>query len=223
MTTTYVLVPGACHGSWCFDDLANGLRAHNYPVHALTLAGLGPNDSAAGINLSTHIDQVAEVVADIEDVVLVGHSYGGMVITGVADKLPDHVSSLVYLDAFVPEDGDSCWHLTNDDQRAWYVAVDETGFGTPPLPFFDERAKPHPLACFLQPIRLTGSLSRFRKRDYVYATRWGNLESPFTPTYNRLQNDPEWTVHTPDAAHNLMRDIPEELVKICLTHGSMMA
>jgi hypothetical protein len=55
--------------------------------------------------------------------------------------------------------------------------------------------------------------------DYVYATRWGDAPSPFTPTYLRLTDDPEWTVHTPDAAHNLMRDIPDELVRICLSHA----
>ncbi|MFD1049694.1 alpha/beta fold hydrolase, partial [Kibdelosporangium lantanae] len=177
------------------------------------------DDSAAGVNLTTHIDQVVAFLAGLEDVVLVGHSYGGMVITGAADRAPDRVRSLIYLDAFVPQDGDNCWNLTNDDQRAWYVDVDETGFGTPPLPFFDARAKPHPLATFLQRIRLTGSPSRFRKRDYVYATKWGDASSPFTPTYLRLKDDPEWTVHTPDAAHNLMRDIPDELVRICLSHA----
>ncbi|GAB3870322.1 hypothetical protein GCM10029964_004630 [Kibdelosporangium lantanae] len=142
--TTYVLVPGACHGGWCFDPISDALRAAGHTVHALTLRGLGPDDSAAGVNLTTHIDQVVAFLAGLEDVVLVGHSYGGMVITGAADRAPDRVRSLIYLDAFVPQDGDNCWNLTNDDQRAWYVDVDETGFGTPPLPFFDARAKPHP-------------------------------------------------------------------------------
>lgn len=71
----------------------------------------------------------------------------------------------------MPEDGDSCWTLTTDEQRQWYTSVDETGYGVPPLQFFDERATAHPLASLMQRIRLSGKLSRFRRRDYVYATK----------------------------------------------------
>jgi hypothetical protein len=112
-----------------------------------------------------------------------------MVISGVADRVPERVESLVYVDAFVPRDGDSCWTLTSDEQREWYLDVGETGHSVPPLPFFDPRATPHPLASLLQRIRLTGDLNRFRRRDYVYATRWDG-ESPFAATYQRLHDDP---------------------------------
>ncbi|TCO58211.1 alpha/beta fold hydrolase [Actinocrispum wychmicini] len=213
--STYVLVPGACHGGWCFASLTTPLRRLGHDVHPITLTGLAANQSAAGVNLETHIADVLGLLSDeqIEDAVLVGHSYGGVVITGVADRAPDRVRSLVYLDAFVPADGESCWTLTNDEQRAWYTSVDETGFGTRPLPFFDPRAKPHPLATLLQPIRLTGTLDRFARRDYVYAERWAG-ESPFTPTLERLRDDPQWNVHTLDGGHNLMRDVPADVLKI---------
>jgi len=217
--TTYVLVPGACHGAWCFDDLVAALRSHGHRVLALTLTGVAERAHLlhAGVNLETHIaDVLAELaVHDVSDAVLVGHSYGGMVITAVADRVPQQVDSLVYLDAFVPRDGESCWTLTTDEQRTWYAAVDDTGYGVPPLPFFDSRATAHPLASLMQPIRLTCDLSRFRRRDYVYATQWQG-ESPFAATVERLRRDPSWAVHVLDSAHNLMRDKPTDLLRILL-------
>jgi pimeloyl-ACP methyl ester carboxylesterase len=217
--TTYVLVPGACHGAWCFDDLAAALRARGHRVLAITLTGIAERAHLvhAGVNLETHIaDVLAELaVNDVGGAVLVGHSYGGMVITGVADRVSRQVDSLVYLDAFVPRDGESCWTLTTDEQRAWYADVDASGYGVPPLPFFDPRATAHPLASLMQPIRLTRDLSRFRRRDYVYATKWEG-ESPFAATFERVQRDPSWTTHVLDGAHNLMRDNPDDLLKILL-------
>jgi pimeloyl-ACP methyl ester carboxylesterase len=215
--TTYVFVPGACHGAWCFDDLAEALRAQGHRVLAITLTGVAERAHLlhAGVNLETHIaDVLAELAAhDVSDAVLVGHSYGGMVTTAVADRVPQQVDSLVYVDAFVPRDGESCWTLTTDEQREWYVGVDETGYGVPPLPFFDSRATAHPLASLLQPIRLTDDLSRFRRRVYVYATIWEG-ESPFAATFDRVRRDPSWTTHMLDGAHNLMRDCPDDLLRI---------
>jgi len=217
--TTYVLVPGACHGAWCFDDLAEGLRAQGHRVLAVTLTGVAERAHLlhAGVNLETHVaDVLAELaVHDVSDAVLAGHSYGGMVTTAVADRVPQQVNSLVYLDAFVPRDGDSCWTLTTDEQRTWYAAVDDTGYGVPPLPFFDSRATAHPLASLMQPIRLTDDLSRFRRLVYVCARRWEG-ESPFAATYERLHRDPSWTTYALDGAHNLMRDCPDDLLKILL-------
>jgi pimeloyl-ACP methyl ester carboxylesterase len=217
--TTFVLIPGACHGGWCFDDLAAALRERGHRVLAPTLTGIAERAHLlhAGVNLETHIaDVLAEMVAHrVSDAVLVGHSYGGMVITGVADRAARQVDSLVYLDAFVPRDGESCWTLTNDEQRRWYASVDGTGYGVPPLPFFDERATAHPLAALMQPVRLRGDLSGFRHREFVHAQRWPT-ESPFAATYARLQKDPGWVTHSLDGAHNLMRDNHDDLVRILL-------
>ena len=217
--TTYVLIPGACHGAWCFDDLAEGLRAQGHRVLAVTLTGIAERAHLlhAGVNLDTHVaDVLAELaVHDVNDAVLVGHSYGGMVTTAVADRVPQQVNSLIYLDAFVPRDGESCWTLTTDEQRDWYTAVDATGYGVPPMPFFDSRATAHPLASLMQPIRLTGDLARFHRRVYVYATKWDG-ESPFAATFERVRRDPTWTTHALDGAHNLMRDCPDDLLQILL-------
>src|SRR6476619_1581710 len=145
--TTYVLIPGACHGAWCFDDLSAGLRNEGHRVLSYTLTGVAERAHLAhsGVNLETHITDVLSALAaepDAKDLVLVGHSYGGMVISAVADRIPEKVDALVYLDALVPRDGESCWHLVNDEQRQWYLDVDDTGYGVPPMPFFDPRACP---------------------------------------------------------------------------------
>jgi pimeloyl-ACP methyl ester carboxylesterase len=220
--TTYVLIPGACHGAWCFDDLADALRSRGHRVHALTLTGIAERAHLlhAGVNLETHIvDVVAELEAhNVNDAVLVGHSYGGMVITGVADRVPERVDTLVYLDALVPRDGESCWHLVNDEERQWYLDVDDTGYGVSPMPFFDSRATAHPLASFLQRIKLTGDLNRLRRRDFVYALKWPG-DSPMRPSYERVKDDPHWNIHELDGAHNLMRDNPDDLVRILLAAG----
>src|SRR6478735_8316390 len=100
--TTYVLIPGACHGGWCFDDLAAALRAAGHRALSYTLTGVAERAHLAhtGVNLDTHIADVVAALgagSEFEDLVLVGHSYGGMVITGVADRIPDKVDALVYL------------------------------------------------------------------------------------------------------------------------------
>ncbi|WP_433241987.1 alpha/beta fold hydrolase [Streptosporangium sp. CA-135522] len=219
IVATFVLVPGMCHGGWTYGPLTEQLRLHGHRAYPLTLTGLSERDHLlnAGVNLETHIQDVVGMLAaeEIEDAVLVGHSYGGMVITGAADRVPDRVDSLVYLDAVVPQHGDSCWTLVSDQERRWYMDVTESGHSVRPLPFFESRATPHPLASLLQPIQLTGDLVRLRRRDYVYAAGWDG-ESPFTPIYQRLRGDPLWTTHALDSRHNLMRDAPEELLKILL-------
>ena len=131
-TNTYVLVPGMCHGAWCFDELIASLRSAGHHVLAITPTGVAERSHLlpGAVNLDTHITDVLAAIendtAAGDELVLVGHSYGGMVITGVADRIPDRVDSLVFLDAVVPYDGEACWDLVNDDERQWYVNVDDT-------------------------------------------------------------------------------------------------
>ncbi|MGK5557318.1 alpha/beta fold hydrolase [Actinomadura kijaniata] len=220
----FVLIPGMCHGGWCFEELSGRLRAQGHTVHPLTLTGVGERSHLlpGAVNLDTHIQDVTAVLEaeNVRDAVLVGHSYGGMVITGAADRAPDRVASLVYLDAVVPQHGDSCWALVTDQERKWYMDVVDTGYAVRPLPFFDPRATPHPLASLLQPLRLTGDLSHIRRRVYVYATGWDG-PSPFASVYQRLREDPAWSTHALAGGHNLMRDAPRDLARILLeTAGS---
>lgn len=219
---TFVLIPGMCHGAWCFDDLAVALRSAGHHVSAVTLSGVAERAHVlpGGVNLDTHITDVLAAVdadADASDgqLILVGHSYGGMVITGVADRIPDLVDALVFLDAVVPRDGEACWDLVNDEERAWYLAVDDTGFGVPPMAFFDDRATSHPLASLIQKLRLSGDLTRFRRREYVVALDWPG-DSPLQSSYDRVRDDPDWNCHELKGRHNLMRDNPDDLVRILL-------
>lgn len=108
---TYVLVHGGGHGGWCYDKVARLLRSAGHDVYAPTLTGLGERKHllSTETNLSTHITDVVNTLEyeDLRDVILVGHSYGGMVITGVADRAAHRIRELVYLDAAHPRDGES--------------------------------------------------------------------------------------------------------------------
>lgn len=217
--TAFILVPGMCHGAWCFDGLAHSLRSAGHRVLAVTLTGVAERAHllAGAVNLDTHIADVLaaiEAYAPMDDLVLVGHSYGGMVITGVADRIPERITSMVFVDAVVPQDGEACWDIVDEAEHAWYVKVDNTGFGVPPLPFFDPRATSHPLATLMQPLRLHRDHSRFR-RTLVYALDWPG-ESPMRPSYERVRDDPAWQIHLLDGKHDLMRDKPDELLRILL-------
>jgi pimeloyl-ACP methyl ester carboxylesterase len=173
---TYVLVHGGAHGGWCYGPVARRLRAVGHEVHAPTLTGLGERSHLlrAGIDLDTHIEDVAAVLhyEDLRDVILVGHSYGGMVITGVADRALDRVGHLVYLDAAVPRDGESLAVLAAPLMQAARASAREVDGmelvlypGTEPMPnygvtdpadiaWLSARLTPHPFSCFEQPLRL---------------------------------------------------------------------
>lgn len=215
---TYVLVPGGWHGGWAFDPVARLLRDAGHEVVALTLSGLdgGP---AAGVNLDRHI---ADVVAAIETatgpVVLAAHSYGGMVIAGAADRAPSRVAALVFVDAYVPDDGDSVWSLTIPRYHDFFIAgAAADGLTCAPPAHLDARCRPHPLATFVQAIRLTGAWRRVGTKIHVAATGWeGN---PFVELNERLAADPAWRTHRIACAHDVPRLAPAALADILLDQG----
>jgi pimeloyl-ACP methyl ester carboxylesterase len=217
--TSYLLIPGACHGGWWYDDLSERLRLEGHRSQAITLAGLEdtPNIDRL-ISLDAHIEQTAAAVTELtshdaapDRAVLIGHSYAGSVITGVADRMPERVKALVYLDAFLPRDGDSCWAMTNDEQRAWYAdGARRTGYGVDPLPFFDGRARPHPVATLLQAIRLTGAWHAVPTKIYVTALGWPE-ESPMAGATARAREDPQFETQEWDTTHNVMADGPDRV------------
>lgn len=215
---TYILVPGGCHGGWVYDAVARRLTEAGHNVAALTLSGLdgGP---AAGVNLERHI---ADVVATIDTtggpVVLAGHSYGGMVIAGAADRRASRVAALVFVDAFVPDDGDSVWSLTTQRYRDFFIAgAAADGLACAPSPHLDPRCRPHPLATLVQAIRLTGAWRRVGTKIHVAATGWeGN---PFVELNERLRADPEWRTYRLDCAHDVPRLAPAALADILLSLG----
>lgn len=218
--TRFILVAGANHGGWWYDPVVEALRQAGHTADAVTLSGLNPQGPPApAANLDTHIGEVLELLAAREEqAVLVGHSYAGSVITGVADQRPAQVAALLYLDAFVPEDGDSCWSMTNDEQRAWYSADSGiTGLAVDPLPFFDKRARPHPLGTLMQRSKLTGAYKSIERKHFVAATAPAWLEhSPFIALAERLRHDLGWTVTDLDSPHNFLASGPDELLRVIL-------
>ena len=157
---TFVLVHGAWHGSWCWKRVRKALHAQQgHDVFTPSLTGVGERSHLISpqVNLDTHIDDIVNLIRweELSDVVLCGHSYGGAVISGVADRVPDRVGAMVYLDAFVLEDGQSLHdtlppaqknlqlELTQQHGEGWKVPPipAEDGWNDSPFPAFYERAK----------------------------------------------------------------------------------
>src|SRR5687768_1637622 len=117
----FLLVHGAWHGGWCWRRVADLLQANGHTAFTPTLTGLGERSHLmrAGINLTTHITDVVNVMKweELSGIVLCGHSYGGMVVSGVAEQMADKIASIVFLDAFVPENGDAMADLTSQAVR----------------------------------------------------------------------------------------------------------
>lgn len=212
---TYILVPGGWHGGWAYDAVARPLTEAGHDVRALTLAGLdgGPTD---GVNLERHIDDVvAAIEAAGAPVVLAGHSYGGMVIAGAADRAPTRVAALAFVDAYVPADGDSVWSITSQRYRDLFIAgAAGDGLTCPPPSHLDRRCRPHPVGTFLQSIRLTGAWRDVDTKVHVAATGWEG--SPFIATHERLRADPAWRTETLACAHDVPRLASAALADILL-------
>ena len=214
----FVMVPGGWQGGWVFDSVAGELRRRGHVVEAVTLAGLeldGAVDLERPANLEAHIEQVAEVVERSAEgpIALCGHSYAGLVIAGVADRLGDRLDQLVFIDAYVPADGDSCWSLTSDVFRELFIAGASADGRWVAVPDgMDPRARPHPLASFLQSINLKGTSWPALRRTYISGGEWpGN---PFLELTERLRQDPAWQLHELPVGHNIARRAPEALAAV---------
>lgn len=220
---------GAWHGGWCYRDVARLLRAAGHEVFTPTLTGLGERSHLRGhpINLETHVQDIANVLLweDLHNVVLAGHSYGGMVVTGVADRLAERISALVYLDAFVPErSGDSLFSLSGPSVIETFKTAAPDGLSIAPLPaaafavvedkraWVDQKCVNHPVATTLQGLKLSGRYSSVPRKHYVIATGWG--DAPFRATAERLGKDASWQVHELPCGHDLMIDMPGETARL---------
>jgi pimeloyl-ACP methyl ester carboxylesterase len=232
---TYVLVPGGAHGGWCYQRVARILRAEGHDVYTPTLTGVGERSHllAPGIDLDTHIRDVAAVLhfEDLRDVILTGHSYGGMVITGVADRASDRVGRLVYLDAANPVNGQSLvdvagpvinavrpfGEVVNGVEVVLMPAPDAGalyGVSDPDdLAWMAERLTGHPWACFEQPLDLKNEAALWAIPQYhivctsTLATRDRTLMEK-ARAEGRL-----WDI---DTGHDLMITEPEKVAAALL-------
>lgn len=224
---TYVLVHGGGHGGWCYQPVARLLRARGHEVYTPTLTGLGERAHLlrAGIDLELHITDVVEVLQfeDLSDVILVGHSYGGMVITGVADRSSDRIGHLVYLDAATPVNGQSLVDVAGPvilAARKGSRVVDGIELvlfpGTDPMHFFGvidpaqiawmkPKLTPHPWKCFEQKLGLTneGALWKLPQTHIVCTSTLKSRD------VDRLEAASDGRVWDIDTGHDLMISEPE--------------
>lgn len=234
MATIY-LIHGGWHGGWCWGLVRPPLEAEGHTVHAPTLAGLAERADllTRETNLETHIAEVMALVTADEatDVTLVGHSYGGIVITGVADRLPGRVQRLIYLDAFVPNDGQSVFDILPTSRRDYLQWLADTGgkgwlVPSPPPESFGvtdsevaDRARglltAQPLASLKQKITLTGGAGDFG-RTYIHCNQ-GALIASFAPFAARFREDPAWDVIEIATGHDAMLIEPAQVAG--LIHG----
>ena len=229
--TTFVLVHGAWHGGWCWKRVRKALQSKGHEVFTPTLTGVAERSHLASpkVDLETHIADVVNLIRweELDDVVLCGHSYSGCVITGVADRLPERIRALVYLDAFVLEDGQGLHDALPPRARAAQVdGANESGDGwrVPPIPaayfnvneadraWVDAQCTPQSLACFQQRLTLRGRMPP-EKVTHVLATGYG--QSPFAP-FHELAKKKGWRTATIDCGHDVMLDRPDDLVQMLL-------
>jgi len=221
--TDYVLVHGAWGGGHVFNRLAGELRNAGHRVLIAALTGLGSraDELSPAIDLSRHIADVVEQVtmAGFDRFVLVGHSYGGMVVTGVAAKLGARIDALVYIDAFLPGDGQSLWDITGEYEHRHYIdAQRDTPGLVAPLPgVTGVGVGRHPLLTLIEPVRFTGEEAKVGRRVYVFAESW--QPTPFAEFHAAVAGDPAWEVHRADATHNVMNDQPEQLLALMLAQA----
>lgn len=227
--STYVLVHGAWHGSWCWKRVRKALQALGHDVFTPTLTGVGDRAHLLSptVDLDTHITDVVNLIKweELYDVVLCGHSYGGCVISGVADRIPDRIAALVYLDAFVLESGQSL-HDTLPaamrDSQLQQAAETGDGWMVPPIPaeafhlnpsdldWVNWQCNMQPLATFQQPLHLNGNSARIENVTFILAAGWS--PSPF-PHFYDVAKSKGWKTVTLDCGHDVMLDLPEELTR----------
>jgi pimeloyl-ACP methyl ester carboxylesterase len=219
--TTFVVSHGAWSSGWAWKKMHPLMAARGHRLLTPSYTGLGERAHLANpnIDLDTHITDVVNVLVyeDLRDVVLIGHSYGGVVATGVADRARDRIRRLIYLDAFVPNDGQSFFELTGQGEQVRRAAVD--GWRVPPnppppdtpgedLPWITERRRHHPIKTLEQPFLLTqGPLTL--PRDYILCTK-----SEAFRQYATRATAAGWPVHELDSSHNPHITVPQPLADL---------
>ncbi len=229
---TFVLVHGTGHGGWCWRDVRSLLRAAGSDVYTPTLTGLSDRSHLlhCGVDLMTHVADVANLLfyEDLSDVVLVGHSYAGMVITGVAAIAPDRLGLLVYLDAYLPEEGQSQIDLWPPAMRAQVEADAALNDGLRPPPSLEllglvdsdlaewaaARMTPQPMATFTQPPPPATPESAAVPGAFIRCTR-GPMTPVFRPCAERAK-ERGWEVRELPSGHDAMLIEPAGVAALLL-------
>lgn len=226
----FVLVHGAWHGGWCWRAVAQRLRAAGHDVFTPTLTGLGERAHLlrADTGLATHIDDLCAVLAseELEDVVLVGHSFAGLVISGAADRLPQRLRRLVYLDALVVDSGRSALSVfppevqqerarTLDAEGLRMAIPNPAKFGVSDpaqVAWLQRRLTPHPLKAYTDPLQLVHPLAHGVPRSYIAVTDpW---YAPLEEVRRAVRTQPDWDWHELAAGHDAMLTSPEALAAL---------
>lgn len=241
---TFVLVHGAWHGCWVWERMVPYLSKAGYRVLTPTLTGLGEKANLANpdIGLNTHIQDILTLLEEenLRNVVLVGHSFSGLVIAGVADKAPERIFHLVYLDAFVPRDGQSIGDFIGPQGmsliRKGAEAVGQ-GWRIPPFPverfgitseadiaWVKPRLVPQPIKTFEEPVRLTNPAAASLPRTYIYLTKpamatteefkKGVRGTVFESFAKVAQSSRDWGYYEMETGHDAMVLEPQKLAEL---------
>ena len=228
--TTFVVAHGAWSSAWAWKKMRPLLRGAGHELWTPTYTGLGERAHLASpaVDLDTHIADVIGVLdmEDLRDIVLIGHSYGGMVATGVMDRVRDRIAQVVYLDAFVPRDGQCLLDLQAAEVRDRMRELARTsgeGWRLPPNPMPPDtpeadvawdagRRLPQPLKTFETPLRLMSSTPS-PPRSYIYCKRIGPTDV-FRQFAERAQRESGWRHFEIDASHNPHITAPQALLAL---------
>jgi pimeloyl-ACP methyl ester carboxylesterase len=226
---TYLVCHGAWAGSWAWKRIRDILRTENHEVFVPTYTGLGERAHLANplVDLETHIQDVTNVIEyeGLTDLILVGHSYGGMVATGLADRVSERFRQMIYVDAFVPQDGESLFDLAGGEST---FAAPVEGWLIPPVALAPDTSaediawttalrRHQPVRTFSQRLRLSHA-KPFPPRAYIHCTRKANRDL-FRQFADRLSQDPEWAFHGIDASHSPNITDPRSLAQLLLSYA----
>jgi pimeloyl-ACP methyl ester carboxylesterase len=231
---TFVLVHGTWHGGWCWRRVADALQARGHKVYAPSLTALADRSHllTKDVNLTTHANDIVNLIKweDLKDVVLVGHSSAGFLITLAAEQIGEQVASIVYLDAFVPKVGDSLISLANPGPRkALEESVARGDLVARPVPsavfninekdraWVDAKCTPHPLAAVVEKVTAAGAYEKIARKTYIRAT--GTRSPVFDETLAKMKTTPGWKTYEVASGHDVMVDHPDRLVEILLEVG----
>jgi pimeloyl-ACP methyl ester carboxylesterase len=219
--TTFVIVHGGWSGGWYFQDTARLMRGAGHEVYTPTLTGIGERVHLGrpDTDLDTHIQDIVNVLEyeDLRDVALVGFSYGGMVVTAVADRVPERIAQIIYLDAMVPEDGQSAADVMHVPVPSLEEVAQAAGDGwqvphVPPQP----RKTAQPIRTFIQPVVLKNPAAAGLPRSYVLFTR---NSFPFAPALAEIAARAEargWRYRELAADHTAPETHAQELADLLL-------